>query len=113
MVREEELSKLLKDCSDDEVDTVYEYITVANIRVICDDGVDIASLGNVMVDPTELAFEYNLHDPVRAYLKEIGQIKLLTAEEEVELAKRISEGDQNAKNKLTEADLRLVVSIAK
>lgn len=113
MVREEELSKLLKDCSDDEVDAVYEYITAANIRVICDDGVDITSLGNVMVDPAELAFEYNLHDPVRAYLKEIGQIKLLTAEEEVELAKRISEGDQNAKNKLTEANLRLVVSIAK
>ena len=47
------------------------------------------------------------------YLKEIGQIPLLTAEEELELAKRMSEGDENAKEKLAEANLRLVVSIAK
>ena len=66
-----------------------------------------------LVDPVDLAAEYNLDDPVRMYLKEIGQIKLLTAEEEVELAKRVSEGDQAAKDKLTEANLRLVVSIAK
>ena len=52
-------------------------------------------------------------DPVRMYLKEIGQIPLLTAEEELELAKRMSEGDENAKEKLAEANLRLVVSIAK
>ena len=52
-------------------------------------------------------------DPVRMYLKEIGQIPLLTAEEELELAKRMSEGDENAKEKLGEANLRLVVSIAK
>ena len=66
-----------------------------------------------LVDPVDLAAEYNLDDPVRMYLKEIGQIKLLTAEEEVELAKQVSEGDQAAKDKLTEANLRLVVSIAK
>ena len=66
-----------------------------------------------LVDPVDLAAEYSLDDPVRMYLKEIGQIKLLSAEEEVELAKRVSEGDQAAKNKLTEANLRLVVSIAK
>ena len=52
-------------------------------------------------------------DPVRMYLKEIGQVKLLTAEEEIELAKRVSEGDKKAKDRLTEANLRLVVSIAK
>ena len=61
----------------------------------------------------ELAAEYNLDDPVRMYLKEIGQVKLLTADEEIELAKRVSEGDKAAKDKLTEANLRLVVSIAK
>ena len=66
-----------------------------------------------LVDPVDLAAEYSLDDPVRMYLKEIGQVKLLSADEEVELAKRISEGDQEAKNKLTEANLRLVVSIAK
>ena len=64
-------------------------------------------------DPLELAAEYNLDDPVRMYLKEIGQVKLLTAEEEIELAKRVSEGDKKAKDRLTEANLRLVVSIAK
>ena len=66
-----------------------------------------------LVDPVELAAEYNLDDPVRMYLKEIGQVKLLTAEEELELAKRVAEGDRAAKDKLTEANLRLVVSIAK
>ena len=66
-----------------------------------------------LVDPLELAAEYNLDDPVRMYLKEIGQVKLLTAEEEIELAKRVSEGDKKAKDRLTEANLRLVVSIAK
>ena len=66
-----------------------------------------------LVDPVELAAEYNLDDPVRMYLKEIGQIPLLSADEEQELARRVVDGDQSAKNKLTEANLRLVVSIAK
>ena len=66
-----------------------------------------------LVDPVDLAAEYNLDDPVRMYLKEIGQVRLLSAEEEVELAKQVAEGNQEAKNKLTEANLRLVVSIAK
>ena len=66
-----------------------------------------------LVDPLELAAECNLDDPVRMYLKEIGQVKLLTADEEIELAKRVSEGDKAAKDRLTEANLRLVVSIAK
>ena len=66
-----------------------------------------------LIDPLELAAEYNLDDPVRMYLKEIGQVRLLSADEEIELAKRVSEGDKAAKDKLTEANLRLVVSIAK
>ena len=66
-----------------------------------------------LIDPLELAAEYNLDDPVRMYLKEIGQVRLLSAEEEIELAKKVSEGDKAAKDKLTEANLRLVVSIAK
>ena len=66
-----------------------------------------------LIDPLELAAEYNLDDPVRMYLKEIGQVRLLSADEEIELAKKVSEGDQAAKDKLTEANLRLVVSIAK
>ena len=66
-----------------------------------------------LIDPVELAAEYNLDDPVRMYLKEIGQVRLLSADEEIELARRVAEGDKAAKDKLTEANLRLVVSIAK
>ena len=55
----------------------------------------------------------NIDDPVRMYLKEIGKVSLLTANEEVELAKRMQEGDEEAKKRLAEANLRLVVSIAK
>ena len=66
-----------------------------------------------LIDALELAAEYNLDDPVRMYLKEIGQVRLLSADEEIELAKKVSEGDKAAKDKLTEANLRLVVSIAK
>lgn len=54
-----------------------------------------------------------IDDPVRMYLKEIGRVPLLTPDEEVDLAKRMSEGDQDAKNRMTESNLRLVVSIAK
>lgn len=66
-----------------------------------------------IVDPNTLVDSFGIDDPVRMYLKEIGQVKLLTAEEEIELAKRVSEGDKKAKDRLTEANLRLVVSIAK
>ena len=52
-----------------------------------------------LIDPVELAAEYNLDDPVRMYLKEIGQVRLLTADEEMELAKRVCEGDKAAKDK--------------
>ena len=55
----------------------------------------------------------NIEDPVRMYLKEIGKVPLLTAEEEIQLAKRMEEGDEEAKKRLAEANLRLVVSIAK
>ena len=88
-----------------------------NIPDLLDDDIDIPDSEleeeETLVDPVELAAEYNLDDPVRMYLKEIGQVPLLSAEEEQELARRVAEGDQSAKNKLTEANLRLVVSIAK
>lgn len=54
-----------------------------------------------------------LEDPVRMYLKEIGKVPLLSAEEEIEYAKRMEQGDEEAKKRLAEANLRLVVSIAK
>ena len=67
----------------------------------------------VVEDPEILADTFKLDDPVRMYLKEIGKIKLLTPEEELELAKRMSEGDEEAQKQMAEANLRLVVSIAK
>ena len=135
MIRATDLNALLEklDLSTEKIEEIYDRFEAMNIQIMApemdldldddlllDDGmdmgddIDLSDLDNEdLVDPVDLAAEYNLDDPVRMYLKEIGQVKLLTAEEEVELAKRVSEGDQNAKNKLTEANLRLVVSIAK
>ena len=112
----------------EQIEKVYDQLDAMNIQVVAaeldlGDDLDLVDTsGDIdlngideeeLIDPVDLAAEYNLDDPVRMYLKEIGQVKLLSAEEEVELAKRVSEGDQYAKNKLTEANLRLVVSIAK
>ena len=115
------------DMTPEKIESVYDSIEAMNIQIVTaeldlgddadlgDDGdIDLSGLDEEdLVDPVDLAAEYSLDDPVRMYLKEIGQVKLLSAEEEIELAKRVAEGDQAAKNKLTEANLRLVVSIAK
>ena len=77
-----------------------------------DDGVIVKKNGEIDVEAT-VPKGISVDDPVRMYLKEIGKVPLLTAEEEVELAKKIEEGDEEAKKKLCEANLRLVVSIAK
>ena len=66
-----------------------------------------------LIDPESLVDNFSVDDPVRMYLKEIGKVNLLTQEEEVELAMRMAEGDKEAKRKMAEANLRLVVSIAK
>ena len=66
-----------------------------------------------LVEPDTLADTLNVDDPVRMYLKEIGKVNLLSPDEEVALAKRMAEGDENAKKEMAEANLRLVVSIAK
>ena len=121
MIRDTDLNALLEKMtlSPEQIEKIYDGLEAMNIPVVTadldlDDGLDLRALEEEeLVDPVDLAAEYSLDDPVRMYLKEIGQIKLLSAEEEVELAKRVSEGDQGAKNKLTEANLRLVVSIAK
>ena len=115
-----ELSKI--PCTVEQIEQVYELMESMGIQItgaeldLDDEGpVDLGGENGEeeILDPVELAAEYNLDDPVRMYLKEIGQVPLLTAEEETELAKRVSEGDADAKKKLTEANLRLVVSIAK
>ena len=66
-----------------------------------------------LADPETLAETFSIDDPVRMYLKEIGKVSLLEADEEVELAQRMCNGDEDAKRRLAEANLRLVVSIAK
>ncbi len=66
-----------------------------------------------LVDPEALMDTLSVDDPVRMYLKEIGKVPLLTADEEIELAKRMADGDEKARARLAEANLRLVVSIAK
>ncbi|MBR4870465.1 MAG: sigma-70 family RNA polymerase sigma factor, partial [Oscillospiraceae bacterium] len=66
-----------------------------------------------LVDPNSLVDNFSIDDPVRMYLKEIGKVPLLSVDEEVELATRMADGDEAAKQKLAEANLRLVVSIAK
>ena len=135
MVRTADLNAILEkmDLSPEKIEEVYDRFEAMNIQVVSadldldlDDDLDLDIVDGLdedlslegldeeeLVDPVDLAAEYNLDDPVRMYLKEIGQIKLLTPEEEVDLARRVSEGDQEAKDKLTEANLRLVVSIAK
>ncbi len=133
MIRDSELRSHLEDMdlSPEKIEDIYDSFEAMNIQVVSDDldldlddalelddgldgDIDLSELDEEdLIDPVDLAAEYNLDDPVRMYLKEIGQIKLLSAEEEVELAKMVSEGSQYAKNKLTEANLRLVVSIAK
>ncbi|MBR0445725.1 MAG: RNA polymerase sigma factor RpoD [Oscillospiraceae bacterium] len=135
MVPMADLNALLEkmDLTSEKIEEIYDRFEAMNIQLVTadldldlgDDGdlvldgelgddIDLSAIDEEdLVDPVDLAAEFNLDDPVRMYLKEIGQIRLLTAEEEVELAKRVSEGDQAAKDKLTEANLRLVVSIAK
>ena len=66
-----------------------------------------------IIDPDTLVDNFSIDDPVRMYLKEIGKVNLLTTEEEIELATRMAEGDEEAKRQMAEANLRLVVSIAK
>ena len=132
MIRAADLNAHLEkmDMSPEKIEAIYDSIEAMNIQIVTaeleldlgddldlgdglDGDIDLADLDEEdLVDPVDLAAEYSLDDPVRMYLKEIGQVKLLSADEEVELAKRVSEGDQEAKNKLTEANLRLVVSIA-
>ena len=76
-----------------------------------DDGVVVNEKGEIDVDAT-VPKGIAVDDPVRMYLKEIGKVPLLTAEEEIELAKRMEAGDEEAKKRLCEANLRLVVSLA-
>ncbi|MCD5404965.1 MAG: RNA polymerase sigma factor RpoD [Desulfotomaculum sp.] len=122
------------DLTPEQIDDIYESLARNGIEVVPDsdiytnvdqgnilgnEGRSIAGEGSYMKDREieELNLDIpegvGIDDPVRMYLKEIGRIPLLTPEEEIELAKRMEKGDEEAKRRLAEANLRLVVSIAK
>ena len=109
------------DLEADQMDEFYEYLGEQGIELI-DSSDEDAGPGEEDFDEDIEEFDLNdlsvppgvkINDPVRMYLKEIGRVDLLTAAEEIELAKRIEQGDEEAKRRLAEANLRLVVSIAK
>ncbi len=105
----------------DDIEKLYELIESSNIEIVDDIGEDMLDALSFDIESTKTneddvpadAKSITIDDPVKVYLKEIGRVPLLTSEEEIELAIRISENDQEAKRRLSEANLRLVVSIAK
>ena len=111
----EELANSLKglDLDSDSLDELYNLFNENNIAVISEEDDGHGGNDKLLLDDSDLTKDLTINDPVRMYLKEIGQIKLLTMEEELELADRILAGDEEAKSILAEANLRLVVSIAK
>ena len=110
----EELASSLKglELTSEELDELYNLFSENNIRIVSEDD-DEEEGEALLLDDNAITKDLTINDPVRMYLKEIGQIKLLTMEEELQLADRILEGDSEAKATLAEANLRLVVSIAK
>lgn len=104
-----------QDLDQEQIEAIYDKIEALNIDVVED--IDVPA--NISEEITSIEKELSvteslsIDDPVRMYLKEIGKVSLLTAAEEVEIAQRMAEGDEDAKQQLAEANLRLVVSIAK
>ncbi len=110
-LEEEQFEKILEVLEQNNIDvlriTEDDDVDDEEIILTDEDDVDVESLDLSIPD------SISIEDPVRMYLKEIGKVPLLSAEEEIELAKRMELGDQEAKKRLAEANLRLVVSIAK
>ena len=117
----EELAKELENTNPDQIDKVFDAFEEMGVNILNDDFEDepdiddLKEVENLKLDEiTETSYEgISVDDPVRMYLREIGKIPLLSDDKELELAKRILEGDEEAKQELAEANLRLVVSIAK
>jgi len=102
------------DIEPEQLEQIYDKLESSGITILEDQPEDIVladvSTAGAEPDPAE---DTGVEDPVRMYLKEIGKVALLSSEEEIELASLIADGDENAKKRLVEANLRLVVSIAK
>ena len=122
MLEYQEISEYFKDMNlgAEQFEEILEFMEAHNIdvlRISDDDDEDILldDEDEVEVEQIDLSVPdgVSIEDPVRMYLKEIGKVPLLSAEEEIELAKRMELGDMEAKKRLAEANLRLVVSIAK
>ncbi|MHB8276423.1 MAG: RNA polymerase sigma factor RpoD [Candidatus Humimicrobiaceae bacterium] len=118
----EEISETLSeiDLTKEQIDNIYDVIQNLGIEVVNEEDEDIDRLTQKKKDDEilkasklDIGLKSTTNDPVRMYLKEIGKVRLLTAAEEVQLAKKIELGDMEAKKRLVEANLRLVVSIAK
>ncbi|MCX6383640.1 MAG: RNA polymerase sigma factor RpoD [Actinobacteria bacterium] len=118
----EEISDTLSeiDLTKEQIDNIYDVIQNLGIEVVNEEEEDIDRLTQKKKDDEilkagklDIGLKSTTSDPVRMYLKEIGKVRLLTAAEEVQLAKKIELGDMEAKKRLVEANLRLVVSIAK
>jgi len=117
---EEQMDKLLEtlDAAGVDVmkiDPVEDDMSLDDIDIIDDEEIMLGDEEEIDMENIDLSVPdgVSIEDPVRMYLKEIGKVPLLSAEEEIELALRMEEGDEEAKKKLAEANLRLVVSIAK
>lgn len=116
-----DLASELDDANPEQIDKVFDAFEELGVNLLSDDMEeepdleDLKEVEELKLDEiTDTSYEgINVDDPVRMYLREIGRIPLLTFEEELDLAKRILEGDEEAKQKLAESNLRLVVSIAK
>ena len=113
-----EINDVLEELDFDveQVDRLYDTIEGNQIEIVEDLAEEIIEEAKEIIpeiDSIEIAVVEGIDDPVKVYLKEIGRVPLLTSEEEVDLAKRMAQGDTYARKRLAEANLRLVVSIAK
>ena len=113
----EQLAKSLQglDVDADSLDQLYNELIQAGISVVTEEEAENPDGGDepIILDDEDLTKDVNINDPVRMYLKEIGRIPLLSSEEEAEVSLAVENGDDSARNKLAESNLRLVVSIAK
>lgn len=103
------------EITSEEIETIYDALEKEGIEIVDDMEKELEDIEVSKEELEDLSVPdgINIDDHVKMYLKEIGKVDLLDAEEEIELAKRMSEGDEDAKKRLAEANLRLVVSIAK